>query len=99
MDNIIDAARVRPIVIQSLWMRINGQPPPEDELRAFADRLNEITAAGGRIRQVQVYTVARQTSEPYVTALSGSELDRIAALVSKSTKLSIETYSAAGQGG
>ncbi len=96
MENIIDAARVRPIVIQSLWMRINDQPPPEDELRAFANRLNEIVSAGGRIRGVQAYTVARQTTEPYVTALSSPELERIATLIGESTKLSIESYRAIG---
>ena len=31
LDNITAAARVRPLVIQSLFMRINGEPPPPEE--------------------------------------------------------------------
>ncbi len=49
LDNITAAARVRPLVIQSLFMRIEGEPPPAAELEAFCDRLCEITAAGGRL--------------------------------------------------
>ncbi len=36
LDNIADAARLRPLVIQSLFMRIDGQSPPADELGRFA---------------------------------------------------------------
>jgi wyosine [tRNA(Phe)-imidazoG37] synthetase (radical SAM superfamily) len=35
LDNIAAAARVRPLVIQSLFMRIAGEPPPQGELEAF----------------------------------------------------------------
>ena len=40
LDNIRDAAIIRPIVIQALFMRIDGQPPSTAELEAFCDRLN-----------------------------------------------------------
>ena len=33
------------------------------ELEAFCDRLNEITAAGGKLKLVQIYTVARRPAE------------------------------------
>ena len=44
-------------------MRVNGEPPIAAELEAFCDRLNEITAAGGQLKLVQVYTVARRPAE------------------------------------
>src|SRR5262249_43539355 len=44
LDNITSAARIRPLVIQSLFMRVHGEPPSADEQRAFCDRLNEIVA-------------------------------------------------------
>ncbi|MBN1489318.1 MAG: radical SAM protein [Phycisphaerae bacterium] len=78
LDNITDAARIRPVVIQSLWMRVRDEPPPAPEVEAFADRLNEIRAGGGQIALVQLYTIARQTAEPYVRPLSHVELDRVA---------------------
>ena len=42
LDNITAAARVRPLVIQSLFMRVEGRSPPPAELVAFCDRLGEI---------------------------------------------------------
>ena len=79
-------------MIQSLWMRVHGQPPPEEEVHAFADRLNEIAAAGGRIKVVQVYTIARGTAEPYATPLCREELDRVAATVRDSTNFQVDAY-------
>ena len=87
LDNITAAARVRPVVIQALFMRVAGEPPSAREQKAFCDRLNEITAAGGQITLVQVYTVARRPAEDYVTALSDREVDAIVDLVHRSTGL------------
>ncbi len=81
LDNIKDAAQVRPLVIQSLFMRVKDEPPSEAELLAFCDRLKEITAAGGKLSLVQVYTVARQPAESFVTPLDDSQVDAIAELV------------------
>jgi wyosine [tRNA(Phe)-imidazoG37] synthetase (radical SAM superfamily) len=92
MHNIIATARVRPIVIQALFMRLHGVPPDETELEAFVDRLNEILHAGGRISRVQVYTVARRPAENFVSALTSEELDRIASLVRKGSGLPATPY-------
>lgn len=81
LDNIAAAAKVRPVVIQSLFMRIRGDAPPEPEIDAFCDRLSEIVAAGGQLKLVQVYTVARPPAESFVTSLSDAELEAIAAKV------------------
>lgn len=83
LDNIVEAARVRPIVIQSLFMRVHGAGPDEKEIGAFCDRLREIMAKGGNIKLVQVYTVARQPAQPYVTPLSDAEVDAIAEVIRK----------------
>lgn len=83
VDNITTAAKVRPLVIQSLFMRINGEPPPESEIDAFCDRLREISDAGGQLKLVQVYTVARPPAESFVTPLGDAELEAIATKVRK----------------
>src|SRR6478735_10143813 len=57
LDNITAAAKIRPLVIQALFMRVHGQPPRDAELNAFCDRLNEIKAAGGQLKLIQIYTV------------------------------------------
>ena len=87
LDNITAAARERPLVIQSLFMRVAGEPPTATELEAFSDRLNEITAAGGQLKLVQIYTVARRPAESYVTPLTDAEVDAIVALVKRRTGL------------
>jgi len=92
MENITAAARVRPLVIQSLFMRVHDQPPPPAELEAFCDRLCEILAAGGSIKLVQIYTVARQPAESFVRPLSNSAVDRIASLVASRTGLPTASF-------
>jgi len=78
LDNILDAAQLRPIVIQSLFMRLHGKPPAATEIEAYCNRLREITAKGGKIKLVQVYTVARRPAHTYVGALARKEVDAIA---------------------
>jgi wyosine [tRNA(Phe)-imidazoG37] synthetase (radical SAM superfamily) len=92
LDNITAAARVRPLVIQALFLRLHGEQPPTAELEAFCSRLNEIAAAGGRIALVQVYTVARVPAESYVTPLSDPEVDAIVDLVRDRTGLAAESF-------
>jgi hypothetical protein len=96
MENIIDAARVRPIRIQSLFMQIEGAPVPHEEISAFIERLSEIRDAGGAVMGVQVYTVARRPAETYVTPLADQALEAIAARVRKETGLLANAYCAAG---
>ena len=92
LDNITAAARVRPLVIQSLFMRVNGEPPTPAELEAFCDRLNEITTAGGQLKLVQIYTVARRPAESFVAPLTDAEVDAIVALVKQRTSLPAIAY-------
>jgi wyosine [tRNA(Phe)-imidazoG37] synthetase (radical SAM superfamily) len=99
LENITAAAKLRPLVIQSLFMRVAGDPPPQEELAAFCDRLNEITAAGGQIRLVQVYTVARRPAESYVAPLTDEEVDAIVELVTTRTSLPAAAFYGAQAGG
>jgi wyosine [tRNA(Phe)-imidazoG37] synthetase (radical SAM superfamily) len=92
LSNITAAAKARPLVIQSLFLRLHGEPPPEAELLAFCDRLNEIMQSGGRIQLVQIYTVARVPAEPYVAPLSDDEVDAIVQLVHDRTGLDAEAF-------
>ena len=79
LDNIRQAGRVRPIVIQSLFMHLHGQPTPNAEFDAYLDRLSELLSDGCQIKLVQLYTTARRPAEPFVTPLTNSELDALAA--------------------
>ena len=97
LGNLQEAARKRPIVIQSLWMRIRGEPPPPAELAAYCDRLREILAAGGQIKLVQIHTVARKPAEASVAALCNAEVDAIADLVRSRTALPTAAFYGAAE--
>jgi wyosine [tRNA(Phe)-imidazoG37] synthetase (radical SAM superfamily) len=78
LANLTGAAKRHPVVVQAMFLRLNGQPPPRDEIAAWASRLAAVRDAGGRLSLVQVYTVARETMEPGVSALTKTELKDIA---------------------
>ncbi len=92
LDNLRQAALRRPIVIQSLWMRIRQAAPPLAEQEAYCQRLSEILAAGGQIKLVQIHTIARRPAESWVTALNDDELEATADLVRRRTGLSVATF-------
>jgi len=91
-DNILDAAQVRPVVIQSLFFRIDGAPPADAEIDAYCDRLNGILAAGGRLKALQIYTIARSPAEPSAAPLADAELDALAARVRARVAAPVEVY-------
>ena len=91
LNNLLEAARCRPIVIQSLFMRIHGSPPDAAEIAAYCSRLKNIVAGGGKIKLVQVHTIARPPAQSYVTPLSSKELDDIAGQVRR-LPLPVATY-------
>ena len=92
LDNLEAAAKIRPLVIQSLFMQVNQESPTGKELELFCDRLAQILAAGGQISLVQVYTIARRPAESFVTALADHEVDRIVELVTSKTGIQAVGY-------
>jgi wyosine [tRNA(Phe)-imidazoG37] synthetase (radical SAM superfamily) len=86
LENILQASRLRPLVIQSLWFRIEGCNPPIEEIEAYANCLKEIISTGGQLKVIQIYTIARNPSELYVSPLEVVDLkqiaDRVRAMVS-----------------
>ena len=91
LDNIAACGRKRAIVIQSLFMQIDGQPPSDHEIDEYVQRLRELVAAGCRIKLVQVYTVARRTAEVNVTPLPDAALDALAEKV-RAIPLEVATF-------
>jgi wyosine [tRNA(Phe)-imidazoG37] synthetase (radical SAM superfamily) len=81
LRNILNAGRRRVIVIQSLFVNLDGQPPAAAEITAWLARLRELRDEGCRIKLVQVYTVARRPTECYVSGASDALLDNIACRV------------------
>lgn len=95
LDNLLSAARVRPLVIQSLFMKVNGEGPADAEIEAFCDRISEIIAAGGMIKCVHVYTVARPPAESFVAPLEPERVEEIARRVREKTGAPAEAFAGA----
>ena len=96
LENLAVAARQRPIVIQSLFMRLRDEPPPRAEQEAYCDRLCEIVAGGGQIKLVQIHTIARRPAESFAAPLQNAEIDALAELVRERTGLAVAAYYGCG---
>jgi wyosine [tRNA(Phe)-imidazoG37] synthetase (radical SAM superfamily) len=79
LANLLDVARERAIVIQAMFLAMDGAGPSDGEVAAWVERLQEITAGGGRIADVQVYTIARRPADPRCAPLPVERLEEIAA--------------------
>lgn len=92
LENILSASRLRPLVIQSLWFRIQDCKPPVEELETYCNRLNDLISAGGQLKAIQIYTIARDPAEEDVSRLSNDELAQIASMVRAAVSVPVETY-------
>lgn len=79
LRNILDTARRAPVVLQCMFFTLDGQGPSEAEIDAWAGRIAWLQAEGGRVREVQVYSVARPPSDRRVGVLETARLEVIAA--------------------
>jgi wyosine [tRNA(Phe)-imidazoG37] synthetase (radical SAM superfamily) len=92
LKNLLETARVRPIVIQSLFFKIHGAAMSAEELEAYCGRLKDIVALGGQIREVHAYTIARPTPETWATRLEVSELKAIAETIRTKTGIPVLAF-------
>jgi wyosine [tRNA(Phe)-imidazoG37] synthetase (radical SAM superfamily) len=92
LKNLLETAQARPIVVQSLFVRIHGQAMAEEELAAYCKRLCEMIGQGAQIQEVHAYTIARRTPEPYVTRLPRAQLEKMAEKIRDCTGLPVLTF-------
>jgi hypothetical protein len=77
-------------------MRLHGVAPPAAEVDAYCDRLLELLRAGGQLKTLQLYTIARRPAEPFVSPLDDAELDAIATRVRARVPVLVEVYYGVG---
>ncbi|MCI0534610.1 MAG: hypothetical protein L0Z50_05225 [Verrucomicrobiales bacterium] len=92
LANILAIARQRPIIIQSLFPSLNGQPPPEAEIEEYVQRLKELKEAGAQISRVQIYSATRPTPHSECGHLPLKTLSRIAQNVWRNAGLTAEVF-------
>ena len=52
----------------------------------------DIVVAGGKLKLIQIYTIARTPSETNVTALSNEEVDQMVEFVKSATDLNVAGF-------
>lgn len=92
LANILATARRRPIIIQSLFPSLKGQPPPEGEIDQYVQRLKELKEAGAQISLVQIYSATRPTPHSECGHLPLKTLSRIAQRVREVAGLKAEVF-------
>ena len=96
LRNVQQAAKRRPVVIQSLFLKVRGESPSVDEITAYCQRLRDL----GNIKLVQVYTTARKPMTmvdgvpawQFVSALSNAEVDAIRDRVRQEAGVPAESF-------
>lgn len=92
LENILQLARKRPVVIQSLFPMIHGASPTDGEIDAYVARLGELKEAGARISLVQIVSATRPVARQECGHLPLRELSLIAAKVRRATGLAAEVF-------
>ena len=92
LANILLTARRRPVIIQSLFTRVDGATPHESEIIEFAQRLKELKEAGANIPLVQIYSATRPVQSRHVQHLPLRTMREIAAIVRKIAGLRAEVF-------
>lgn len=92
LANLRSTACRQPLVIQSMFLKLDGLGPEPGEIEAYCDRLEEILHTGGKLDRIQIYTVARKPAEANVSALSDAEVDALAARVRQRLAVPVETF-------
>jgi wyosine [tRNA(Phe)-imidazoG37] synthetase (radical SAM superfamily) len=90
LQNILLVGRQRPVVIQSLFVSVDGEEPPARQIEQYAQRLKELKQAGAQIALVQIYSATRPTHQPACSHLPLKSLSRIAQIVRCATELPVE---------
>ena len=92
LHNILSVAQRRPVVIQSLFCTLEDEPPSEEEISAYIQRLNDLTAAGAQISLVQVYSACRPPARTGCKHLPLALVSHIARRVREETGLNAEVF-------
>jgi wyosine [tRNA(Phe)-imidazoG37] synthetase (radical SAM superfamily) len=92
LSNILLVARMRPVVIQSLFPAVHGEEPPFEEIREYAQRLKELKAGGAQIPMVQIYSAARPGQNPEWGHLPLRVLSQIAQTVRQIAGIRAEVF-------
>ncbi|MBI5774917.1 MAG: radical SAM protein [Verrucomicrobia bacterium] len=90
LANILNTARRRPVVVQSLFPAVRGRGPAEEEIDRYAERLRGLVQEGAKISRVQIYSASQPVAVPECGHLPLRTLSGIARRVRDVTGLKAE---------
>jgi wyosine [tRNA(Phe)-imidazoG37] synthetase (radical SAM superfamily) len=91
-EQIKEIAHHFPVVLQTMFMRVRDSAPDWREIIKYCERVASILSSEGKIKLIQIYTIARKPAEDWVKPLSRQELQRISYIVQQSTGIHSETF-------
>lgn len=92
IENILQVALERPVIIQSLFPSLQGVGPGEAEIEAYARQLKQLRERGARLSLVQIYSATRPTPHSECGHLPLRTLSSIASKVRTIAGLPAEVY-------
>ena len=92
LANILDLARERPVVIQSLFTSVDGVGPTSDEISALGQRIKTLKSKGAKIPLVQVYSPTRPTHRNRCEHLPLGQLSDIAKEITRISGVTAEAF-------
>ena len=92
LAGLAEVAGQHPVVIQTLFCRLAGEAPAEEEIAAYSLRIRHILAAGGKIDHIQLHTVCRRTAEEICTAVEPEILKEIARRIHEETGVEVRVF-------
>jgi hypothetical protein len=92
LSRILELGRRRPVVIQSLFARVNGSPPTGCEIDAYLGRLSQLQEQGAVIQRVQIHSVMNSIESSRCSHLPLASLSEIARLVRRKVGVEAEVF-------
>lgn len=85
-------ARRDPIILQTLFSRMNGEAPCREEVEAYIARVQKILSDGGKIQHIQLHTVCRPPQVSACQPLEASVLNDFAEEIRSKTGAEIRVF-------
>lgn len=92
LNNILETAKRRPVIIQSLFSAVDGFAPTPREIEEYAQRVRELKDAGANIPLVQIYSATRPTATSRVQHLPLRTMAEIAGTVRRVAGVRAEVF-------
>ena len=90
--NLIYISQQFPIIIQTLFFKIESIAPSKLEIQAYCQRINNILKQGGKIQYIQLHSIIRSPANPTCSPLAPLEMAEITGNIQSQVNLPVKLY-------